>query len=319
MVSSALSDEKPVNAADPPCVVGEPFAFPDPEIEFNSQVAIVTDPETIKGYLLAELLPDAVLLPLDQAPIANKFKMIIFHTDLTVSSNHPTWRSSFSWKSASTGAVVWNACATNISKRRIHRAVSALGMPSLQVSGELVLDTHVIVKSNQNCGGIAESRLAGTVSKPTRVHQVAGTKNYIVCELREVDRDLKQHVQVVIERYVENAQGIFFRVYRAGVRFVVCQAESKNQIKQMGFGNPRISAFFPTLDYKPDCEIEFLEAARQASLISSELGLQFGTVDLVMDDTNVLYVCDVNSTPFWEESEKDIELFLRDGIRAELV
>jgi len=284
----------------------------------SKSFAVIADPVPTTGYLIGDLLPDAELLSVASTPPSANFRMIIFHTDLTDTSKYPTWRATFSWDAAKNGTVIWNSSATDISKRRVHRAVNQLNLPSLQVDDDLAGDTLVIVKSDQNCGGLAESRVFGTCDKPTRVHQIAGLKNYLVCELGDVDKELKQHAQVVIERYVENTNGAFIRAYRAGSRLVLSKSESEDQLKQMGFGKPRTSAFFLRPDADSTSDDLFREAARQAYLVTSELGLHFGAVDLVIDDMGRPYVCDVNATPFWEESEPEIEQYLRGGIMAEL-
>jgi hypothetical protein len=243
----------------------------------------------------------------------------LFHLNVTYSGLWPLDRSALLQWLESRQARVLNGQLVDISKRQIQRLNRQLGIPSVHVDKSVPPGTLVIIKTNRNYGGGPEQhlseaqrvRLGMTPGKP----RITRFDQYEICEAAQVAEADWSDPHLAIERYVRNSRHAYCRCYFSGGRIVLSEAINPRPIQKMLVGLPRS-------DWCLDAEdIQLAEPltrlVRNCEMLRRAMGLDFGTMDVMMDDDDVAYVVDVNATPSWgDESQPHIIDHLRPGLTS---
>ena len=106
----------------------------------------------------------------------------------------------------------------------------------------------------------------------------------------------------IIERYIENREHIFYRVYMIGNRFAISEGREEALIKTIGRSERQRLVLF--------CEVAGLITGGQVPpdlrpLVEAVLRfvrvvqMEFGCLDIVRDDDGRFFIIDLNSTPHW--------------------
>lgn len=244
----------------------------------------------------------------------------LFHIDLTFTTEFPKHRPLLLSGLDARGIRALNGSVVDISKRSLQSVLRRLCLPSLTADPDGDPDERVIVKSNLNAHGHPERRLSATDRAALDLPRNLDTIDpYEIVRRRDVPLERWQTPAVSVERFVDNPRGRFFRAYVAGHSLIVCESLSPAPIKKMGYGLPR-STFLFRLRHTPEplhaTPNRICHVARDVWTLVGEMRLDFGTVDLVEDERGAVYICDVNSTPYWNEHEPDIVTFLRAGLTS---
>ena len=171
------------------------------------------------------------------------------------------------------------------------------------------------VKTNLNSRGIPEWKLAPEYRialgwSPPIPSPLDGKDGYLVVERGEVPSDWWDNEHAIIERYVDNLLGVFFRVYIVGEAVVVCEGKATTSVRRMQDAFDRFdylldreSAWQPglaNLFHSPASEV-----LQSAILCAERYNLDYGTIDLVVSCDGIPYIVDINTTPYWGDSVDD--------------
>ncbi len=233
------------------------------------------------------------------------------HLNLTDSSRVPQGRARLIDLLHALGIVVLNGRVVDISKGAVQAACVACGLPSVTASRDGSPDEMVIVKSNANYGGMAEARLTPAerrfLSLVDHHRWSADAHLYRVVPRRDVASSSWSDPGSVVERFITNDHDVFLRVYVMGRRLIVTAAESWLVIKKMFRDLDKHDFFFdgevwierpvPTRwSALVDVVVGFVPVLRR---FCAHVSLDFGAIDVVMNNARELFIIDVNTTPHW--------------------
>lgn len=181
------------------------------------------------------------------------------------------------------GLVTVNAQVHDVRKRTI-TAFDVRTVPD---------DTWVIVKSDYNHGGWAETLYAHTTIN-TLLPQTFGPNGYQVLRKGDVPDHWFDDPALAIQPYWANAEGVFARVYVAADSCIVSRGWETRAIKRMVPGIRRRTDVLCPLSHRIG------PAARMAAEeFAARFSLQFGTIDVMHSERGAAHVVDVNPTPYW--------------------
>jgi glutathione synthase/RimK-type ligase-like ATP-grasp enzyme len=124
--------------------------------------------------------------------------------------------------------------------------------------------------------------------------------------------------RLCIERYILNKESLFFRVYILLDKLVVSSLMSDQLVKRPDTGLPRRNFLFSrraTLE-GPRSRLP-AELLHSVSVFQKALRLDYGAIDLVMDDSGHVYIVDVNPTPFWgTENQPEVTAHLSEALAS---
>lgn len=288
---------------------------------------IIYDWGTRPDFLLPRLYPAAKMVSAN--PFADEERLtelvadyatpecnLFFHLNISRSENWFPDRERVVAKLMAAGFGVINHRISNICKSNLQRLNRELGLRHVSLERDDDADTLVIVKTDYNYGGIGESRLSPEEAERLKLQSMAGCSigafdEYYRCRLGEVSPEVWLDERLVVERYIENEANILYRFYRCGGRAVLSRVINDKVIKKMIPGLPRKNWLFQFGDDCPDVPPDLVSNAVK---VCEATGLQFGTLDIVVDDQSLSYVVDINPTPGWGAEKQDVILdHLREG------
>jgi hypothetical protein len=206
------------------------------------------------------------------------------------------------------GVRVLNAGATDIRKNTLHARCEAIGVPSARATCEGAPDERVIIKTNLNSAGAPERLLArrNGIGRQFAQELNAGMRDasdYRICRRDEVPATAWTDPTLVVERFISNPDGIYYRVHTVGRATCVAEIWNTLDVKKGTTGVVRRVNHFYWTTAAGDKAVgpSHETAARVAALVrrvQDAMGIDYGATDCVMDDTTgALVVVDVNKTP----------------------
>jgi hypothetical protein len=222
------------------------------------------------------------------------------------------------------GVVALNCLSRDIRKRTVQARCKAYGIPHLAATRDGRADELLIVKTDLNSGGTREQLLPAQQKQkfnlPASIGRLNGPSGYFVKQRGELGADIWNDPDLVVERYVTNARGRFFRIYVAANAIVISEAFDHRDVKRMGGDLRRRNYWFwrhdKLLNAYSDNTVE-LPAALLSTVgtFVDNFQLDFGALDVVESETGDYYVVDVNKTPFWgDERQPGLLEHLRLGL-----
>lgn len=269
-----------------------------------------------KGTLIANVVADArrIRARIAESPqaLANRLPRRVdrFIVHLDISENTPFVADPAELVRVLTarGVEVLNAFGHDIRKRTIQACCHSYGLPSLAAAMAGDGDERLIVKTDLNSGGSREQLLSPQQRErfklPARPSLLKGPSGYFVARRSEIGAEVWADPDLVVERYVANPLGRFFRLYVAGNAVVLSEAYDQVLVKRMGGQerryNYRLWREGPTLR-QLDADGQKLPAGllRTAGVFADRFRLDFGAIDIVESDADEYFVVDVNKTPYW--------------------
>ncbi|MFT4927139.1 MAG: hypothetical protein ACI8WB_003245 [Phenylobacterium sp.] len=242
-----------------------------------------------------------------------------FQLNLSYSEHWLNQRSHLLSVLSTLGFTVYNGQVTDTRKRYVQQLNQQLGLNcvTIEQSQQLKDSLLVMVKSNYNYGGEFESQLSPEqlIALDLRSNigcDIQGFDSYYQTTMAAVDKTLFDDERVVIERYIENLDQRFYRMYRCGNHAILSEIVNPDVVKKMRPGLPRKNWYFAF----DQCKHHAYQALiNDASLMFNAIKMNFGAIDIVMDDEDNGYIIDINPTPGWgSENQSKVLDFLRHGI-----
>jgi hypothetical protein len=226
-----------------------------------------------------------------------------FHINATFTGEFPHRRRALVNGLEARGIVPINAEIVDISKRWVQAQCAACGLPVAAATADGHPDERLIVKTNHNFGGRSERLLTpaqlAALQMPAPSPTVPDAKTYQVVRRRNVPAAWWTDPALAIERYVENRWNRIYRVSFAGRRFDVLRMVNTEVIKKV-LGSTQKTVILCTHDDLARGAVAGVEAEVAAAVARfvDWTKMDFGGIDIVMDDDGRAYVIDVNTTPF---------------------
>jgi hypothetical protein len=286
------------------------------------------------GYLICQLFPQAEVVPwridLTAGDVVDRLSRpamtpaagaaLLFHIDLSDTRRTPRERQWLLQWLRTRQIAALNAGCDDLSRRRLQTRLRELALNSVAIGARPDPAERVIVKTDPNHGGESEMRLSyaqrATLGIAFEGAPFVAGRQYRVLPLRGVPPGVLAHPDYAVERFVENASGLFFRAYVSGTAVVVVKAYCTAEIKAIsGDARDENWAFLlDELDHPTPAEIP-VKVARTIRAFALAEDLHFGSIDVVQDEHGEPYVVDLNTTPWGGKAPVDAEIaaFLRDG------
>ncbi len=228
----------------------------------------------------------------------------LFHLDLTFTAGFPICRQALIEALQARGLRLLNAAVTDISKRTTQRYCQQLGLLSTAAAREGDPEELLIVKTDHNAGAWTEKHLSRSQRRqlgfddPSPV--IRGPLSYRIVPRRKVRPKWWEDPRLVVERYIQNRDDHYYKLYvlldRFGVADVIVPGrikKAKNSRRTFSLltasGGP-IETVFQGNDYPENLVSQSLELIRH-------LQLSFGVLDAMVDQDGNCYIVDVNPTP----------------------
>lgn len=281
-----------------------------------------------KGYMIQAMRPQATRVKLRPGAPAERVlaalpastRAVVMHIDASLTADFLTDEAAFTSSLAERGIAALNVQATDIRKRTLHCRCATLGLPSARAEREGPADERLIIKTTLNAGGAPERKLvrrwgaAGERFAAELSKLVPGPLDYRVCRRDEVPAAVWGDPTLVVERFIDNQEGLFLRVSVAGPASIVTQAWSDYKIKKLSLPlRNRINyCYWTTPDGAHTPIGRTTEAAGRAVAVArrllANLHIDVGAADCVIDTDGAIVPIDVNKTPHW--TKKRIPGFL---------
>jgi hypothetical protein len=243
--------------------------------------------------------------------LPERTQRFVFHLDLTATDRLPLDRSALVSSLRAAGVAVLNGGLVDISKRALQRALSRCGLPTVGASSEGDGSELLIVKTDCNCRAETEMTLSAADRELVGLRRSAYPRRP-VHEYRVLRRDLVPALawhspELCIERFVTNAEHRFCRAYVLLDRMVITVAIDPAPVKRLVWGTPRRQFYFNARTPVPGPPPAYTQPAlvlprgieAAVARLCAEIGLQFGALDVMLDNQDRCHIVDVNTTPSW--------------------
>lgn len=272
-------------------------------------------------FLIHALCPGATRVPITPGEsglrvsdaIGRSARVVLMHIDASRTDGFLDDEAAFFDRLVTRGVTPVNARATDVRKRTLHERCAAHGLPSAAAPREGPPDERVIVKTTLNAAGVPERRLVarGGAASERFKHdlnaEMSDPEGYRVCARRDVPAAAWSDPTLAIERFIDNPEGAFYRVYGVGPATAVAQIWTDLEIKKLLHPARRRAYFFfwnvsgddVSLNDATDDVVKAVSVTRR---VAAAMATEFHATDCVMDANGAIVPVDVNKTPFWGES-----------------
>lgn len=261
-------------------------------------------------YLIRRLLPAvriidaAVDQPAEEtlALLTDEVKIFFFHLNCTVTSRFPRERDLLIEELQDRDVTLINHRVTDVSKKEIQRHLRALGLGVTLADREGPPDERLMVKSNLNFAGASERYLSDAdrdfLGVGTGSGLIWNPYHYLVRRREEVKDSWWHDENLAIERFVDNSKGLWYRAYLMWNRVVLCLMSNEYEVKKVG--ESRLEKMWQ-IDLSSASQSYV--AGESAAVIDDvvtfrdALCLDYGSIDIVIDEEHRPFIIDVNPTP----------------------
>jgi hypothetical protein len=269
-----------------------------------------------KGSLITTISPRArrIRAKVSASPqrcanrLPRRAKLLIVHLDISDNAPFIEDAGEFGRSVSERGVTVFNAAVSDIRKRSVQACCKAFGLPSVRAAADGNPEEMLIVKTDLNSGGTQERQLPAKLKArfklPVRAGLINNASEYFVKRRADVDIKVWDDPELVVERYMANRLGRFFRVYFAGNAVVISEAYDATDVKRMG-GDIRRQNYWLWRQEDILRGHSGSEPALPPALLATAgrfahgFKLDYGALDIVENDGGEFYVVDVNKTPYW--------------------
>ena len=254
--------------------------------------------------------------------LALAFDLVCFQINISVSYDLPLDLAGIASDLENKGVRLVNARCRDITKATLHRTLFGCGLPSLQLTAAPAVPCKVIVKSNLNYGGTVERRHATRLPKESIVARLLrggmGPFSYRVECSTEVPASAFADDGLVVERYVENVEECIYRTYFAGDHRVVVKVHGTGPIKKVNGDNRDTNTAYSEDETAAAVELLPTEVVEIGSKLPRAMAVEFGCIDIVIDDDGHAFAVDINPTPSAGDAPPPREVleYLRRGLQG---
>jgi len=291
----------------------------------------VYDWNTGSEFLLPRLVPGAKSIsanPRDTAvDILTECQdrpVFAFHVNLSETNQFPLCRPHLEHLLRTTNICILNERVKDIRKRTVQSHCRAVGLGSVSATkDDGAQDDLLIVKTNLNYAGIGERKLSHQERADLGIamsEEFMTIEDYRVLRRSEIPNRWWTDHTLAIEHFIENEAGRKYRSYFAGQRHVIAVTSHDSRIKK--FQNAL------TLQYHLATHRQMTRGLhpsipdavqRSISSFVRSFHIDFGAIDLVEDDSGMVYIVDVNTTSGAKALGHDQITFLRRGLERRIV
>src|SRR5215213_4029790 len=259
-------------------------------------------------FLIARMFPDATWLKANLyddhedviAQLSNHSGWFIFHINLTETAQIPRGRNELCGRLQNQGFKIVNERVISIAKRRVQQTCRELGLKTTNAPRSGPPGEMLIVKTNQNYGGLTERGLTSAERLRLKINQVvsSATLDYDILPRAEIPSATWESPEYVVERYIENSANLFYRIHLFQKHIVVSRVVDDAPVKRFPPGQIRDDWHFVKQAN------EFVNISSRTGVpanlmndvikFSESMGLDFGALDVVQDDEENFYIVDVN-------------------------
>jgi hypothetical protein len=255
--------------------------------------------------------------------ICDSFATVCFQINLSVRGRLPLRIRDLTNRFVERGVFVVNGFVQDIRKSTLQKHLETIGLNSVRVTPSGSSHEVLIVKTDLNYGGDLERHL------PPESIAAAGFEHLISPEikgayyyktvLREMlPAEIWHDPAIMIEKYIDNAENSFYRVYFSGERVIIVKAFAARIIKKLS-NDPRDTNYVTDLEHlKAGTDKLELSGELKRDLVTflEQSAVEFGCLDIVHDGNDNHYIIDLNLTPYAGRRRIDPFLtnFLREGL-----
>ncbi|MEM7428912.1 MAG: hypothetical protein AAF441_22725 [Pseudomonadota bacterium] len=248
---------------------------------------------------------------------------VLFQINLSESANFPLGRAKLITALENKGIKVLNKNIDDITKRNLHVLLSKAGISTAKASKAGDPEEILFVKSNLNWGGEVEHTLCpslrdhyGPASSGSRITQ---HDQYYTIRRKDVTKDIWADRSLFIERYIDNTEDAFYRIYGCGASIVVVKAHARGLIKKINNHPLDINYFFERqkiIEEKTQLPESLQNVLRK---FLTDFEIDYFCLDIV-HDTQEYFIIDLNLTPYLGPggANPEASAFLIRGLRRHL-
>ncbi|HYW70722.1 MAG TPA: hypothetical protein VE961_06795 [Pyrinomonadaceae bacterium] len=300
----------------------------DPE---GAEIAVL-DWRAWDGFLLAHVLGEQAVRvetdPFREFPPAEFDRLchaagiVCFQINLSVRAQLPLRIRQLTRRFTERGVYVVNGHVQDIRKSTLHAHLEAIGLVSARAAASGPADEVLFVKTALNYGGELERWLPpediAAAGFADLISPDVGAYRYQAIERGRIEPKVWSDPAMVVEKYVTNSEGSFYRVYFSGRQIIIVKAFAPGTIKKLS-GDSRDTNFVTSVEHlKAGTDHVELSASlrRDVATFVERTPVEFGCIDIVHDGADHHYVIDLNLTPYAGKRAHDPYLtnFLRQGI-----
>ena len=247
------------------------------------------------------------------ARLPRKTKLLLIHLNLSVMAPFISDAGEFVDVLRQRNVGVLNSLPPDIRKRTIQSGCREFGLPTVVAPLSGPDDELLIVKTDLNSGGRRERLLSPTQKAQFNLVADAGRMkhpdDYFVSRRADLAADIWNDPTLVVERYVKNPFGRFFRVYVAVNAVVISEAYTDVLVKRME-GRIRRHNHFLWRQGGRICDDSNVAAKLPPRLLDTagafldHFHLDYGAIDVVESEAGEFYVIDLNKTPYWGDEKQ---------------
>lgn len=286
-----------------------------------------------EGFLLTHVLGnDAERIEVDpfrELPseefdrICDSFATVCFQINLSVRGRLPLRIRDLTNRFVERGVFVVNGFVQDIRKSTLQTHLETIGLPSVKVTPSGSSHEVLFVKTNLNYGGDLERHLppeniAAAGFERLISPEIKGAYYYKTALRETLPAEIWNDPAIMIEKYIDNAENSFYRVYFSGERVIIVKAFAARIIKKLS-NDPRDTNYVSDLEHLKTGrdELELSETLKR-NLVTflEQSAVEFGCLDIVHDGNDNFYIVDLNLTPY--AGRRPIDSFLTNFLRAGL-
>ena len=286
-----------------------------------------------EGFLLTHVLGnDAERIEVDpfrELPseefdrICDSFATVCFQINLSVRGRLPLRIRDLTDRFVERGVFVVNGFVQDIRKSTLQTHLETIGLPSVKVTPSGSSHEVLFVKTDLNYGGDLERHLPPESIAAAGFERLISTEikgaYYYKTALREtLPAEIWNDPAIMIEKYIDNAENSFYRVYFSGERVIIVKAFAARIIKKLS-NDPRDTNYVSDLEHlKAGRDQLELSETLKRNLVTflEQSAVEFGCLDIVHDGNDNFYIVDLNLTPY--AGRRPIDSFLTNFLRAGL-
>jgi hypothetical protein len=249
--------------------------------------------------------------------IRPNIRAVLFQINLSRADLFPERRSQIVEMLQRRGLVVLNTEVQDITKHNLHRMLKRAGLRSLKATRSGPAEEILFLKTNLNFGGMIEQRMPQSLRRiflPEPPCPISRWDEYHVAMRCNVPKAYWSDPSIIIERYIDNPEDSFFRVYGFGDAIVVVKGLAKPLVKKLTGRRDEQNFLLTRRQLLSQKTILPRDLQGVLKRFIAHYPLAYFCLDLVHDGQRH-YIIDLNLTPYSDprRQTREIREFLTHG------